>query len=94
MNSINVVKRCALSGVNAVANVARKAADVSARPLVLGTAGLAMASGARAQTAFTLDTTDIVSVITSGVTAVSAIGVAVISLVVVIKLFKWVQRVL
>lgn len=46
MNSINVVKRCALSGVNAVANVARKAADASARPLVLGTAGLAMASGA------------------------------------------------
>jgi hypothetical protein len=28
------------------------------------------------------------------VTAISAIGVAVISLVVVIKLYKWVQRVL
>ena len=42
----------------------------------------------------TIDTTEIVSTISGGVTAISAIGVAVISLVVVIKLYKWVQRVL
>lgn len=42
----------------------------------------------------TIDTTEIVATISAGVTAISAIGVAVISLVVVIKLYKWVQRVL
>ena len=94
MNLFNVVKRCAEAVVTAAKNVTRKVADFVGRPLVVGSTGLVLASGARAQTAFTLDTTDIVAVITSGVTAVSAIGVAVISLVVVIKLFKWVQRVL
>lgn len=94
MNLFNVVKRCADAVVTAAKNVTHKVADVLARPLVVGSTGLAMASGARAQSAFTLDTSDIVTVITGGVTAVSAIGVAVISLVVVIKLFKWVQRVL
>ena len=54
---------------------------------------LALASGAHAA-GVTIDTTDIVSTISGGVTAISAIGVAVISLVVVIKLYKWVQRVL
>lgn len=93
MSLFNVVKRCAKAAVNAAKNVTRKVADLVARPVVVGSAGLVMASGANAA-AFTLDTTDIVAVITSGVTAVSAIGVAVISLVVVIKLFKWVQRVL
>lgn len=94
MSLFNVVKRCAKAAVNAAKNVTRKVADLVARPVVIGSAGLVMASGANAAGAFTLDTTDIVAVITSGVTAVSAIGVAVISLVVVIKLFKWVQRVL
>jgi len=41
-----------------------------------------------------IDVSDVVGVITGGVTTVSAIGVAVLSLVVVIKLFKWVQRTL
>lgn len=41
-----------------------------------------------------IDTTAVVATITGGVTTVSAIGIAVLSLVVVIKLFKWVQRVL
>jgi hypothetical protein len=45
-------------------------------------------------TTFTLDPTSIVTVITGGVTTLSAIGIAVLSLVVVIKLFKWAQRVL
>lgn len=54
------------------------------------------AGAANAQTvsAYTFDPAPIVTVIAGGVTSVAAIGVAVISLVVVIKLFKWVQRVL
>lgn len=36
-----------------------------------------------------IDTTAVVSTITDGVTTVSAIGLAVLSLVVVIKVFKW-----
>jgi len=55
--------------------------------------GALVAAGANAS-AVAIDTTDIVATITGGVTTVSAIGIAVISLVVVIKLFKWVQRVL
>ena len=79
-------------------NAVKRRAQVSASELA--TAGkavaagstLALASGAHA--AATIDTTDIVATISGGVTAISAIGVAVISLVVVIKLYKWVQRVL
>lgn len=56
--------------------------------------GSLAAVGVAHATDFTVDTTSIVAVITGGVTTISAIGVAVLSLVVVIKLFKWVQRVL
>ena len=38
---------------------------------------------------FTLDATDVVSTISGGVAVVSSIGLAVLSLVVVVKLFKW-----
>lgn len=41
-----------------------------------------------------LDVTAVVTVITGAVVTVSSIGIAVLSLVVTIKLFKWVQRVL
>lgn len=91
--SLNVVKRRALSAVNAAPNLARKAGAVVARPVVVGLTGLAVAGSSHAA-ATTIDTTDIVATISAGVTAISAIGVAVISLVVVIKLYKWVQRVL
>ncbi|POR10942.1 major capsid protein [Diaphorobacter sp. LR2014-1] len=93
MNLVNVEKRRALSAVNAAVDLARKAGDALARPAVVGLTGLVVAGGARAQ-AVTIDTTEIVGTISGGVTAVSAIGVAVISLIVVIKLYKWVQRVL
>jgi hypothetical protein len=76
--------------------VSRIAVGSKVRSLALASVpalGLLGATGARADT-FTFDPAPIVTVITGGVTAVSAIGVAVISLVVVIKLFKWVQRVL
>jgi uncharacterized membrane protein len=92
MNS-NVVKRIAQTAGNTAQNVAQKAAAFAGRPVVVGLTGLVLAGGANAQVA-TIDTTDIVSTISGGVTAISAIGVAVISLVVVIKLYKWVQRVL
>lgn len=89
----NVVKRCASAVVSFVKNVAHKAAALVSAPLVAASAGLTLAAGARA-TPVSIDTTDIVATISGGVTAISAIGVAVISLVVVIKLYKWVQRVL
>lgn len=92
MNSMNVVKRQALTAMNAAQNLANKAGTSVARLAVVGGTGLASMSGANA--AVTIDTTDIVATISGGVTAISAIGVAVISLVVVIKLYKWVQRVL
>ena len=91
MNS-NVVKRCALAVMTPAHNLARKAGASLARLSVVGGAAVA-AGGAHAATT-TIDTTDIVATISAGVTAISAIGVAVISLVVVIKLYKWVQRVL
>ncbi|RKG41771.1 hypothetical protein D7V68_17620, partial [Acinetobacter cumulans] len=39
----------------------------------------------------TVDVTSVVSTITNGVTTVSSIGLAVLSLFVVIKIFKWVR---
>lgn len=63
---------------------------VASKAAVVGGA-LTVAGAARATD---IDTTAVVAVITGGVTTVSAIGIAVLSLVVVIKLFKWVQRVL
>jgi hypothetical protein len=87
MNSNNVAKRRALGLMSVLKNSAAKGALAATALATLG-AGSAHAAGA------TIDTTDIVATISGGVTAISAIGVAVISLVVVIKLYKWVQRVL
>ncbi len=53
-----------------------------------------MASSGAHAAATTIDVTDVVATITAGVTTLSAMGVAILSLVVVIKLFKWAQRVL
>ena len=61
-------------------------------PAVAG-ASLLAGSGA-ANAAVTIDVDDVVQTITGGVSVVSAIGVAVLSLVVVIKLFKWVRAAL
>ena len=47
----------------------------------------ALMSNANAAT--TIDVTSVVGVITDGVTTVSSIGLAVLSLVVVVKVFKW-----
>ena len=83
--TLNAVKRRVQQAPAALVNAGKVAAAGST---------LVLASGARAAGAVSIDTTDIVSTISGGVTAISAIGVAVISLVVVIKLYKWVQRVL
>ena len=82
-----------MSAVNAASDLARKAGDAVARPVVIGLSALA-ATGIAHADPVSIDTTDIVATISAGVTAISSIGVAVISLVVVIKLYKWVQRVL
>ncbi|MCT8091103.1 major capsid protein, partial [Acinetobacter sp. F_3_1] len=51
--------------------------------------GVAVAGTVGASNAAPIDTTAVVGTITDGVTTVSAIGLAVLSLVVVIKVFKW-----
>lgn len=84
MNLITAIQR----GVKArIANMANFVKLIAAFMI------MSMATGARAA-GFTVDTTDVVAAISGGVTTISAVGVAVLSLVVVIKLFKWVQRVL
>lgn len=80
----NAVKRCVRNAPARLALAGKAAAAGST---------LALASGAHAA-GFTIDAAEVVAVITGGVTTISAIGIAVLSLVVVIKLFKWVQRVL
>jgi len=77
------------------ANLQRLAALARNNKIAAAGGALMAAAGAHAQSSgTTIDTTAVVATITSGVTTVSAIGIAVLSLVVVIKLFKWVQRVL
>ena len=91
-NDVN--RRSSLATVAAAGrDVVQATASLLTHPPVL--AGVAAAAGGSAHAAaFTLDVTDVVSTISGGVTALSAIGVAVLSLVVVIKLFKWAQRTL
>jgi hypothetical protein len=71
-------------------NFLKKALSVVA----VAISALMLSAPAHAAGGLTIDTTDVVTTITNGVTTVSAIGIAVLSLVVCIKLFKWVQRVL
>lgn len=56
---------------------------------VAAAAGSVVATSAQAQT--TIDVSDVVSTITSGITTITTLGIAVLSLVVVVKLFKWVK---
>lgn len=57
----------------------------------VATGALALAGAAQAQSATTIDVSDVVGTITSGVATVTQLGIAVLSLVVVVKLFKWVK---
>ena len=62
---------------------------------VLAATGYMALAGSTANAAgFTLDATDVVSTISGGVAVVSSIGLAVLSLVVVVKLFKWARAAL
>jgi len=56
---------------------------------VAAAAGSVVATSAQAQT--TIDVSEVVSTITNGITTITTLGIAVLSLVVVVKLFKWVK---
>lgn len=60
---------------------------------VVAVAGLA-SNMASAAGEYTIDTASVVTTITGGVSVVSSIGLAVLSLIVVIKLFKWAKQAL
>lgn len=88
---LNLVKKA----VAVVKETAAKVVSFATPSALVGGSAMGLSLGSRADpVAFTIDATSIVTVITGGVTTISAIGIAVLSLVVVIKLFKWVQRVL
>ena len=57
----------------------------------VATGALALAGAAQAQSATPIDVSNVVATITSGVATVTQLGIAVLSLVVVVKLFKWVK---
>ena len=61
---------------------------------VVAATGYMALAGSTANAAYTLDVTDVVSTISGGVAVVSSIGLAVLSLVVVVKLFKWARAAL
>ena len=63
--------------------------------VVAATGYMALAgSSANAAGEFTFDASPVVTTITGGVAVVSSIGLAVLSLVVVVKLFKWARAAL
>lgn len=62
--------------------------------VVAATGYMALAGSAAHAEAFTLDASTVVSTISGGVAVVSSIGLAVLSLVVVVKLFKWARSAL
>lgn len=63
---------------------------------VVAATGYMALSGSAANAAgdYTVDVSTVVTVITGGVAVVSSIGLAVLSLVVVVKLFKWARSAL
>ncbi len=76
-------------------NVQKSKPTLGQKAGVVAAIGLALAgSTANAAGEFTLDTSSVVTTITGGVAVVSSIGLAVLSLVVVVKLFKWARSAL
>lgn len=57
-------------------------------------AAMVLAPTANAAADYTVDVSTVVTIITGGVAVVSSIGLAVLSLVVVVKLFKWARSAL
>ena len=66
-----------------------KASNFKNNAIRYGVATAIMGSAVGAHAADGIDVTPVVTTITNGVTTVSSIGLAVLSLVVVIKVFKW-----
>lgn len=62
--------------------------------VVAATGYMALAGSSANAADFTLDTSSVVTTITGGVAVVSSIGLAVLSLIVVVKLFKWARSAL
>ena len=61
---------------------------------VVAAIGMALAGSAANAADSTIDTSSVVTTITGGVAVVSSIGLAVLSLIVVVKLFKWARSAL
>lgn len=66
-----------------------KASNFSTNAKRYGLVAATAATMSGAHAAGEIDVTPVVTTITNGVTTVSSIGLAVLSLVVVIKVFKW-----
>lgn len=60
------------------------------RPALVAALSAFAVSSSHAAT-FSLDLTEVVAVILQGIVAITTLGTAVLSLVVVVKLFKWVK---
>lgn len=72
-------------------NKFQKLRALRVRGLQAALAGGSLVAAGAAQAQTTIDVTEVVATITSGVTTVTTLGIAVLSLVVVVKLFKWVK---
>lgn len=92
MKVISVMWGLVVGTVAAAKKMAKNVIEFVSAPVLAG--GVMLGAGAAHAVDFTLDTTSIVAVIATAVTTISTLGLAVLSLVVVVKLFKWVQRVL
>ena len=77
-------------------NVQKFKPSLAQKSAVVALTGYSVLSGSAANAAgeFTLDASSVVTTITGGVAVVSSIGLAVLSLVVVVKLFKWARSAL
>lgn len=63
--------------------------DKAKRVAAVAVTGAALVAGNAH--ALTIDVTDVTQTITDGITTVTTLGISVLSLVVVVKLFKWVR---
>lgn len=72
-------------------NKFQKLRALRARGLQAALAGGSLVAAGAAQAQTTIDVSDVVATITTAITTVTTLGVAVLSLVVVVKLFKWVR---
>lgn len=91
---VNAVKRCAEAAVFVAKRAVQVTVGLLRTPVVAASTGALVLAGNARAAATTLDVTDVIATITAAVTTISSIGIAVLSLVVVIKLFSWAKRAL